>query len=198
MSSAYDALRRQNLRQMVPEEGFDLWTDNAVLPSGTEPLRRPPVHQLPPGAADRRPARRLHLVLLARAGGPAVPDPIVWKFTLTDEEMGARGPARPGCVRAELDGGLAEGQAGIAARRSADRRRAQVRSARIRPRPRWASKRLGPSRGASCRLLTLKDRSASRCAIAPPSPRLLDRKAARCMAQPQLRSGCSAGVLLHE
>jgi spermidine/putrescine transport system substrate-binding protein len=86
--SAYDALGGKNLRQMVPEEGFDLWTDNAVIPvGGPSPYA---AHLFINYLLEPKIAGQLVDYTWFYSPVPAArqySDPVVWKFTLTDEEM---------------------------------------------------------------------------------------------------------------
>jgi spermidine/putrescine transport system substrate-binding protein len=86
--SAYDALKGKNLRQMVPEEGFDLWTDNAVIPvGGPSPYA---AHLFIDYLLKPQIAGQLVDYTWFYSPVPAArqySDPIVWKFALTDEEM---------------------------------------------------------------------------------------------------------------
>ena len=86
--SAYEALGRKNLRQVVPEEGYDLWTDNAVIPvGGPSPYA---AHLFINYLLEPQIAGQLMDYTWFYSPVPAArqySDPVVWKFMLTDEEQ---------------------------------------------------------------------------------------------------------------
>jgi spermidine/putrescine transport system substrate-binding protein len=86
--SAYDIVGEDKLRYMLPSEGYDLWTDNAVVPVGAKSPYA--THLLMDYICDPQIAGELVDYTWFHSPVPAAKDysdPIVWKFAPTGSDL---------------------------------------------------------------------------------------------------------------